>query len=102
MAPCLNGSSPWSLQAIWRWFLRGQYRSPPLTRGSDALHLAAVFGISERAAIRDANSAKAFLESSLEQNQWAPAGRVGRRYRLISGSAGKVWLSQIRREDSSG
>jgi hypothetical protein len=49
--------------------LRGQYRSPPLARGSDALHLAAVFGISERAAIRDANSAKAFLESSLEQNQ---------------------------------
>ncbi|MGX1885355.1 hypothetical protein [Streptomyces sp. NPDC055287] len=40
-----------------------------LTRGPDALHLAAVFGISERAAMRYANAAKAFLESALEQNQ---------------------------------
>ncbi|WP_327417444.1 hypothetical protein [Streptomyces sp. NBC_01233] len=40
-----------------------------LTHGPDALHLTAVFGISERAAIRYANAAKAFLESSLEQNQ---------------------------------
>ena len=33
----------------------------------------------------------------------APAGdRSGRRYRLISGSTGKVWLCQIRREGSSG
>lgn len=40
-----------------------------LTHGPDALHMAAVFGISERAAIRYANAAKAFLESSLEQNQ---------------------------------
>ncbi len=40
-----------------------------LTHGPDALHLAAVFGISERAAIRYANAAKAFLESALEQNQ---------------------------------
>ncbi|WP_442817874.1 hypothetical protein [Streptomyces sp. NBC_01591] len=40
-----------------------------LTRGPDALHLVAVFGISERAAMRYANAAKAFLESILEQNQ---------------------------------
>jgi hypothetical protein len=38
-----------------------------LTHGSDALHLAAVFGISERAAIRYANAARAFLETPLEQ-----------------------------------
>ncbi|MBC2908249.1 hypothetical protein [Streptomyces cupreus] len=38
-----------------------------LTHGPDALHLAAVFGISERAAIRYAKAAKAFLESPLEQ-----------------------------------
>ncbi|MHA5053193.1 hypothetical protein [Streptomyces sp. SD15] len=40
-----------------------------LTHGPDALHLAAVFGISQRAAIPSANAAEAFLESSLEQNQ---------------------------------
>src|SRR5215218_6176042 len=34
------------------------------------------------------------------QDLWI--GRVGRRYRLISRSAGKVWLCQIRREGSSG
>ncbi|MFJ7589446.1 hypothetical protein ACIQZO_19120 [Streptomyces sp. NPDC097617] len=38
-----------------------------LTRGPDALHLAVVFGISERAAMRYANAARAFLESPLEQ-----------------------------------
>jgi hypothetical protein len=42
-----------------------------LTRGPDALHLAAVFGISERAAMRyadaDADAARAFLETPLEQ-----------------------------------
>ncbi|MEU9366883.1 hypothetical protein AB0D71_19560 [Streptomyces avermitilis] len=48
---------------------RGGSRKEALTHGPDALHLAAVFGISERAAIRYANAAKAFLESSLEQNQ---------------------------------
>lgn len=40
-----------------------------LTHGPDALRLAAVLGIGERASIRYANAAKAFLESSLEQNQ---------------------------------
>ncbi|MFE7778740.1 hypothetical protein ACFU5O_33675 [Streptomyces sp. NPDC057445] len=40
-----------------------------LAHGPDALHLAALFGISERAATRYTNDAKAFLESPLEQNQ---------------------------------
>ncbi|MCX5338687.1 hypothetical protein [Streptomyces atratus] len=38
-----------------------------LTRGAGALHLAFVFGISERAAMRYADAARAFLESPLEQ-----------------------------------
>ncbi|MFI6730464.1 hypothetical protein [Streptomyces atratus] len=38
-----------------------------LTRGPDALHLAVVFGISERAAMRYADAARAFLESPLDQ-----------------------------------
>lgn len=37
---------------------------------------------------------------SSSQDLWI--GRVGRRYRLISRSAGKVWLCQISREGSSG
>lgn len=50
----------------------------------------------------DSNAAEAFPEHSLEQNQWPRPAGGGRRYRLISGSTGKVWLCQIRREGSSG
>ncbi|MFJ7494503.1 hypothetical protein ACIQZB_25490 [Streptomyces sp. NPDC097727] len=38
-----------------------------LTCGPDALHLAVVFGISERAATRCTDAARAFLETPLEQ-----------------------------------
>ncbi|MGW5126583.1 hypothetical protein ACWEQ7_21510 [Streptomyces sp. NPDC004069] len=37
-----------------------------LTRGADPLHLALVFGIDEKAAIRYADSARRLLESSSE------------------------------------
>ncbi|MFJ3310680.1 hypothetical protein ACIPSA_48575 [Streptomyces sp. NPDC086549] len=47
-----------------------------LTHGPDALHLAVVFGISERAAIRYANADMAILESLLEQNQWPRPARL--------------------------
>ncbi|MEU2873493.1 hypothetical protein ABZ769_30550 [Streptomyces olivoreticuli] len=40
-----------------------------LTRGPDALHLAAVFGISEGAAMRYANAARQLLATSIEQQR---------------------------------
>ncbi|MFI9587001.1 hypothetical protein ACIHCQ_35460 [Streptomyces sp. NPDC052236] len=39
-----------------------------LAHGPDPLHLAKVFGLSEKAAIRYANSARALLEQAAEQN----------------------------------
>lgn len=38
-----------------------------LTRGPDPLHLAAVFGLDEKTAIRYANAARQLLESSVER-----------------------------------
>ncbi|MCY0923927.1 hypothetical protein OS965_38340 [Streptomyces sp. H27-G5] len=39
-----------------------------LAHGADALHLAEVFGLSEKTAIRYANSARALLERPLESD----------------------------------
>lgn len=47
-----------------------------LSRGPDALHLAAVFGISERAAIRYANAARKLLKLDVDHGMYDDSGEV--------------------------
>jgi hypothetical protein len=46
---------------------RGRPLDEALTRGPDPLHLAAVFGLDDKTAIRYANAARALPESPAEQ-----------------------------------
>ena len=46
-----------------------------LTQGPDPLHLAAVFGLDDKTAIRYANAARHILETSAEQRENGSANR---------------------------